>query len=111
MGGPRRALELVAEQARVDDPEVRPPIAWTEERVRTTAGPSIDRLAGRCRVAGGRVRVTAYVGRDGNVIDVGGYATVTSLDPTVSCVLDGARRLPMPSPGSYPAKVSFDVGR
>jgi len=101
----------VTEQVRVPlDPEVRPPVVWTADRVSRTAGPSIARLATRCRVSGGRVRVTAYVGPGGNVMSVGGFASVPALDSTVSCVAEGVRRLPMPSPGSYPAKVSFDVG-
>lgn len=100
-----------SEQVRVPlDPEVRPPLVWTADRVGRTAGPAIGRLVSRCRVNGGRVRVTAYVGRGGNVVGLGGFASVSALDPVLSCVLDGARRLPMPSPGSYPAKVSFDVG-
>lgn len=91
------------------DAEVRPPVAWQEARARSTAGVAIDRLGARCRVSGGEVRVTAYVGPSGNVVGVGGHASAPALDGTVNCVLDGVRRLPMPSPGSYPAKVSFVV--
>lgn len=90
------------------DADVRPPVDWREDRVR---GLSADfaRIAQRCRLADGSVRITAYVGRSGRALASGGFATAPSGDDEVSCIATAVRGLTFPDPGSYPAKVTFEV--
>jgi hypothetical protein len=87
--------------------DVRPPTDWTEEEVR----PAVNDLKGRlsdCK--NGRraaFQATAYVAADGSVLS----ASVTPPDEAgendVDCLVDVIRQATFPSPGSWPAKVTF----
>lgn len=92
------------------DPDVRPALSWRPERVTQPYGSQLSRIAGRCRISGGTVRVTAYVGRRGRVADAGAFASVPALDAKLDCVVSAVEDLVLADPGSYPAKVSFDLG-
>lgn len=92
------------------DGDVRPPLAWRAERVTGPASSQLSRIASRCRVSGGSIRVTAYVGRRGRVSDAGAFASVAALDAKLDCVVDAVEDLTLGDPGSYPAKVTFDIG-
>lgn len=90
------------------DPEVRAPLSWTDAQLEPTRA-ALGRLAGRCRVANGSVRVTAYVGRGGHVMNVGAFASTPALDSTLDCIASAVAAIEFADPGSYPAKVAFDV--
>jgi len=91
--------------------DVRPPLHWDAARVGealTEGGPA---LLSSCRPPGSRAmyRVTAYI-MPGGAVQAAGAATddaeaVDSLD----CVAQAVRGWSMPDPGSYPAKVHFEV--
>ena len=89
--------------------DVRPPTDWEESEVRET----VDKLRGKFRdCKRGRLRgfsATAYVAADGSVLG----ASVTPPDEEgeefVDCLTEVIREATFPSPGSWPAKVSFSL--
>jgi hypothetical protein len=89
--------------------DVRPPTDWAEEDVR----PAVKKMNGKLRdcKSNGRSRfhATAYVAADGSVL----AASVTPPDEAgegdVDCLVDVIRETTFPSPGSWPAKVSFSL--
>ncbi len=91
-------------------PDVREAVAWGPERVSKPLASARGKL-GRCSEgARGRYKATVYVQTDGTAIAAG----VTPPDErgetaAVDCMVDVIRGLKFPSPGSWPAKVTFDV--
>lgn len=90
--------------------DVRPPLSWTSDRVAPLLAQHLD-LGSRCRPAGSDVTysITAYVAPGGAVLAAGGAPSGPGGIDSVDCVLDMVRGWPMPNPGSYPAKITFDV--
>jgi len=91
--------------------DVRPPLNWDEARVSDALSTGGSGLLSSCRPAGSRAayRVTAYV-MPGGTVEAAGAATddaeaIDSLD----CVAQAVRGWSMPDPGSYPAKVHFEI--
>ncbi len=91
------------------DADVRPGLSWRAERVTASASAALARIPARCRMGAGAVQVTAYVGPGGELLTAGAYATAPELDAKLDCVLGAVADLDFPEPGSYPAKVSFEV--
>jgi hypothetical protein len=92
----------------IDPPaDVRPPLEWDAAQVVPVLARGAPDLASRCRVHG--VRVTAYIAPGGRVIAAGASTPDPDSLERVDCVLDAVRRLAMPDPGSYAAKVTFTV--
>lgn len=90
--------------------DVRPALSWTPDRVAPLLAQNVD-LASRCRPPGSDVTfsITAYVAPGGAVLAAGGAASDPNGVDAVDCVLDVVRAWPMPNPGSYPAKITFDI--
>lgn len=88
--------------------DVRPPLAWDEARIRASLS-GITRALGRCPMARGSVRVTAFVGPGGRLIGAGASASTPAADGAIDCALAALGRATFPEPGSYPAKVTFDL--
>ena len=91
----------------VDPPDdVRPATFWDASRVST----HVDRVRGEIVDCGpGPFRVTVYVAPGGRVIAAGASTTEQTQGDSLDCVADAVRGWAMPDPGSYPAKVSFDL--
>lgn len=89
--------------------DVRPPVMWDPERVRETLDGLADKI-GECKSGGaGPLSVTMYVGTSGEALGVG-LAQSSAADTTAAdCVVDLLRGAKFPSPGSWPAKVSFNL--
>jgi hypothetical protein len=90
-----------------DPPEdVRPPLNWDESRVS-------DQVATQARTVrscgSGPVSVTVYIGRGGDVMAAGAATTDPERADALDCVADAVREWTMPDPGSYPAKVTFEI--
>jgi hypothetical protein len=90
-----------------DPPEdVRPPLNWDESRVS-------DQVATQARTVrscgSGPVSVTVYIGRGGDVMAAGVATTDPEHADALDCVADAVREWTMPDPGSYPAKVTFEI--
>lgn len=87
----------------------RPPNDWDEERVATAV--SADREAIETCKNGSRVnfRATLYVGPHGHVLSAG-VATSGRADEEADCLAVVLKKLKgLPSPGSWPAKVTFGL--
>jgi len=93
-------------------PGVRPPTAWSADRV-TPGVTQKSTAASACKQHGSApFRVTAYVAGAkgaGHVIAAGAAAPSAPAAADVDCLLGVVGSLKLPSPGSYPAKVSFSL--
>ena len=91
----------------LDPPEdVRPPTYWDPSRVQD----AVDRQASAVQRCGGSgFAVTVYVEPGGRVIAAGAASRDQSSPEDLDCVADVAMGFEMPDPGSYPAKVSFEL--
>ena len=101
----------VQKQIGFDAPgNVRAPAEWSTDRVAATLGKHGDD-AMRCKKGeSGTFHVTAYVepaGKGGKVQAVGVAPPNKDAEGKVDCIVDAVKKLKMPSPGSYAAKVNF----
>ena len=93
-----------------DLPEgVRPPQALSAARFQNTLGPALPKLAACKGGERGTVEVTAYVDTSGAVLSAGAASRNGKLGGELDCMVDVVRALSFPSPGSYPAKLTFPV--
>jgi hypothetical protein len=87
----------------------RPPNDWSSDKVT----PALARSAGAlqaCKAAGTTLRATMYVGPGGRVLAAGVATRGKDEDAKADCIVSVLARLRgLPSPGSWPAKVSFDL--
>lgn len=89
--------------------DVRPPTDWDPEQA-TKALDKLETDIGECKSgASGNFEATAYVSTDGSVL----AASVTPPDEdgegAVDCLVQALESASFPSPGSWPAKVSFTL--
>jgi hypothetical protein len=93
-----------------DLPEgVRPPQAVSASRFPTTLGPALPKLAACKGSEKGTVEITAYVDTNGSVLSAGAASRNGKLNGELDCMTDAVRSLSFPSPGSYPAKLTFPI--
>jgi hypothetical protein len=91
----------------VDAPsDVRLPLSWGADAVADTVEENRASVAS-CGRRG--FRLTAYVAPGGRVLAVGGTAPDADALAALDCVVSAVRGWTMPDPGSYPAKVTFDI--
>jgi len=94
-------------------PDVRQPADWPSDKVAATLGKhkkEVDKCLEPAQNA--KFNVTAYVephGKDGRVAAVGVATTTKEGAPQVKCIVDALKPLKMPTPGGYPAKVTFGL--
>jgi hypothetical protein len=91
-------------------PDTRQAVAWTSERVEKPiagARPQLD----ECRAsAPGHYKVTLYVQPDGSALAAGVATPNQKGEPEAAeCIANALKTLKYPSPGSWPAKVEFDL--
>jgi len=93
--------------------DVRPPFNWDQERVTELLEEHGDQLLSQCRPAGSAAgfMVTVYVAPGGQVMAVGAAVNQQDAAEAIDCIADAVAAWEMPDPGSYPAKVTFVVGR
>ncbi|MGE0788739.1 MAG: AgmX/PglI C-terminal domain-containing protein [Sandaracinaceae bacterium] len=85
----------------------RPATSWSSTDLGTRE--SEVRAVGReCRARGSH-RITAYIMPAGSVLAAGGTMPDPEGEGALDCILDRVRSMTMPDPGSWPAKVTFDV--
>jgi hypothetical protein len=93
-----------------DPPDgTRPPVDWTPDRVRGALQAVQGKLDACKRPEKGHLRATAYVGTDGAPMAVGVAAPDAAGEKGADCVADVLRTMKLPSPGSWPAKVTFEI--
>lgn len=92
-----------------DPPEdVRPPFNWDAERVADLIEEHGDEVVSGCGHSASFI-VTAYVAPGGEVLAVGASSTDQEASGALDCVTDAIKAWGMPDPGSYPAKVTFEL--
>jgi hypothetical protein len=87
---------------------VRPPVAWEQARVEREVSAQRASLEA-CELAGAHYVVTLYVAPGGKVLGAGAAADSQAAADKIDCVLAAIRQWKMPDPGSYAAKVSFEL--
>jgi hypothetical protein len=89
--------------------DVRPPTDWESERL----SEALEKLApelDQCKQgASGRFKATLYVATDGTALSVGVTPPDASGESALDCLAQALKGATYPSPGSWPAKVSFDL--
>ncbi|MCH2109167.1 MAG: hypothetical protein MK135_07550 [Polyangiaceae bacterium] len=92
-----------------DPPEdVRPPESWTSNDISSFLVENNETFQ-ECG-EGGPYTITAYVAPDGQTLSAGVAHLDGAGDETAACLIETVERLTFPSPGSWAAKVSFQVG-
>jgi hypothetical protein len=88
----------------------RPPTDWSSEKVEHVLGKHGEAIE-RCKAgASGTFRATMYVGPGGKVLSAGVVAAARDSDEKADCLAEVLEKLHgLPSPGSWPAKVSFGL--
>lgn len=89
-------------------PDVRPPVAWGSERI-ASALPKLRSKVQSCSPAPGSYRVTAYVSEQGSVLAAGVAPPDEKGEEAADCIVEAVKKLDLGSPGSWPAKVSFEI--
>jgi hypothetical protein len=90
-------------------PDVRDPVPWTADRVAGALATGRAKLAQCTRGSRGRYRATAYVQTNGQVIAAGVAPPDERGEQNADCIANAVKEIKFPSPGSWPAKVSFEV--
>jgi hypothetical protein len=90
-------------------PDVRDAVAWEPDHVQKQIETIHGKLAHCTRGARGPYRVTAYIDRDGSVMGAGVAVPDEPGERAADCIADAAKAVKFPSPGSWPAKVSFEL--
>jgi hypothetical protein len=87
---------------------VRPALPWPADKVTRALATHQSELAA-CDTGSAHYTVTAYVAPGGSVMAAGAAADSQPAAEKIDCLLDVIRAWQLPDPGSYPAKVSFDL--
>jgi len=87
----------------------RPPVPWNDDKVRDAVSKHAGDLAGCREGIMGNFVATAIVNTDGSVASVGMQQPDETADDAADCMVEVIRGMKLPSPGSWPAKVSFSV--
>jgi hypothetical protein len=89
--------------------DVRPPTDWDSERL-SEALKKLDRELGECKQGlSGRFKATMYVAIDGSALSVGVVPPNQAGEAALDCLVEKLKAETYPSPGSWPAKVSFEL--
>lgn len=107
VGGPIAMAQNTFEFEMTGD--VRAPVAWEEDQIE----PALADNRGRIAACKGGVRekftATVYVDTDGAPLSVGMAAPDRSQEAHSECLVELLSGLKYPTPGSWPAKVSFQL--
>ncbi|MFZ5894432.1 MAG: AgmX/PglI C-terminal domain-containing protein [Myxococcota bacterium] len=89
--------------------DVRPPLEWDSEHIKSALKKLSDKLD-ECRDGNaGTFEATAYVSTEGSVLAAGVTPPNQAGESAVDCMVEAIRGASFPSPGSWPAKVSFSL--
>lgn len=89
--------------------DVRPPTDWDETEIQPALR-KLESALNDCKTGSrGTYQATAYVGADGNVLSAGVTPPDEAGEQAVDCLVDVLEQATFPSPGSWPAKVSFSL--
>ena len=89
--------------------DARPPVEWTPDEIETTLK-KVHKRVEECTGGGsGTYQVTAYIDTHGTPISVGVAPPDSVADSQIDCLVAVIKATKFKSPGSYPAKVSFEL--
>jgi len=89
--------------------DVRPPTSWDGDHVSGTVSKLSRKLSACKQGARGTFEATLYVGTDGSVLAAGVTPPDEAGEADVDCLVDALKGASLPSPGSWPAKVTFSL--
>ncbi len=89
--------------------DVRAPTSWDGDRVSDAVGKLSHKLSACKKGANGSFEATLYVGTDGTVMAAGVTPPDEAGESDVDCLVGALKGAAMPSPGSWPAKVTFTL--
>jgi hypothetical protein len=87
----------------------RPPTEWTADRVDETVAGLSSEIASCKKGVKGDITATAYVDTEGAATSVGIASGDESGEKAADCLVDLLKGAKFPSPGSWPAKVTFSL--
>jgi hypothetical protein len=88
--------------------DVRPPTDWDQESVDETLA-ELAKDLDECKAESSAHTVTMYVGTDGSVLAAGVAYADENGGEAADCLVSVLKAAKFPSPGSWPAKVSFSL--
>ncbi|MEI9939344.1 MAG: AgmX/PglI C-terminal domain-containing protein [Pseudomonadota bacterium] len=89
--------------------DVRAPTSWDGEHVSDAVG-KLSRKVSACKKGErGAFEATMYVGTDGSVLSAGVTPPNEAGESDVDCLVSALKAATLPSPGSWPAKVTFSL--
>lgn len=91
-------------------PDVRDAVPWGPDRISKALASARAKLGHCAQRAPGKYHATVYVHTNGTAIAAGVAPPDERGEPgSVDCMVDVIKSMRFPSPGSWPAKVTFDV--
>ncbi|HVU02019.1 MAG TPA: AgmX/PglI C-terminal domain-containing protein [Polyangiaceae bacterium] len=87
----------------------RPPTEWEADRVSDAVASVSSKIAACKKGTRGDLTATVYVDPDGAATSVGIAASDDSGEDAADCLAEALRGAKYPSPGSWPAKVTFSL--
>jgi hypothetical protein len=88
-------------------PDVRPPVDWSEQQVEPALQENQSRIAECKDGSRDKFLATVYVDTDGTALAVGMAAPDREQEVHSDCLVDVLAQARYPTPGSWPAKVTF----
>jgi hypothetical protein len=89
--------------------DVRPPTSWDSDRVASALQSVSSKIASCKNGTHGDFNATVYVDPDGAAVSAGIASSDESGESAADCLVDVLKSTKYPSPGSWPAKVSFSL--
>jgi hypothetical protein len=89
--------------------DVRAPTSWDGERVAEAVGKISHKLSACKKGERGAFEATVYVATDGSVMAAGVTPPDEAGESDVDCLVNALKGAALPSPGSWPAKVTFSL--
>jgi hypothetical protein len=88
--------------------DVRAPADYDHDHLEKGLAKIADKLA-ECKTAKGAYEATMYVATDGSVISAGVTPPSEDGEDAVDCLVSTLKSASVPSPGSWPAKITFTL--
>jgi hypothetical protein len=88
--------------------DVRAPADYDQDHLNKALGKISDKLDS-CKDAKGSYEATIYVGTDGTVLSAGVTPPDEQGEGSIDCLVSTLKSASFPSPGSWPAKVTFQL--
>jgi hypothetical protein len=111
-GGPQAEVRSSSSFGFDPPPNARQPSSWQSDKVSATLGKHSKDIEKCTSGVNAKFTVTAYVepaGKEGKVMAVGVATTSQEGADKADCLVDTIKKIKMPSPGSWAAKVTFQL--